>query len=249
MAFTKLKTDINGGFPLVLDDLRILQGELGTYFNEFLENALPADSAIWINGGNYPNSLSIGIGGGVAYVKGVGLVNVDTNNLAGWSGITTFLRPAASTFNAAGLKTFQNGTSNNTYELPKYTITTGTAAAGDIILNNWYYLSQIFGKDIVIFESGISVFSGFFNIIADRNRVTIRCAISGPAGTRTSDETLFTLNNTLFDPAFAAAMTLAQGASTGQAIPIGILSSGEVVARFSAANGEYPISFELTYTL
>lgn len=246
MAFTKLKTDINGGFPLVLDDIRILQGELGVFFNEYIENSLPPDSAVWISGGGYLGT-SLGISGGVVYISGQGLFNVPDNLSVGWSGTNTFLRPAASTFDAAGLKTFQDGTTHDTYELPQATLQTGTPGVGDIPLDNWYYFRQQFDEEIVTFEPGISVWGGNFVIIAEPGRVTIRCTISGPAGTRTSDETLFTLNNTLFDPGLSA-VSWGSGGGSGF-IPVTINSTGEVVARFGAFNEEYPIGFELTYTI
>jgi hypothetical protein len=249
MSFVRLKTDINGGFPLVLDDIRVLQGELSYAFYEYLDNICPADGAVWISGGSFPTTFSLGIGAGVAYVKTLNqLVNVSANTLAGWAGTTTFLRPAASTFDSAGLKTFQNGTTADTYELPRYTINTGTAQAGDIILNKWVYLFQDFDDEIVTFASGIT--NGNIVTLTPRAKyVSLICSqINGPAGTRNTDEDLFTINNTLFDSA-QECIGLAVDGNGSYNIPISINTSGVVRARFGSVNGEYPLAFVLTYPL
>lgn len=245
MSFKRLKTDINGGFPLVLDDVRILQGELSYAFYEYLDNICPADGAVWISGGNFPTTFSLGIGAGVAYIKTLNqLVNVSGNTLAGFSGTTTFLRPAASTFDSAGLKTFQNGTSNNTYELPQYTINTGTAGAGDIVLNDWVYLHQIFGNGIVTFNAGISN-TGTFRIIPQGKNLTVICGtINGPAGNRTTDEDLFSINADIFD-VDGNNITLAIDGTGAHNIPV-TMNGGLVTARFGTVNGEYPLSFVIT---
>jgi hypothetical protein len=249
MSFVRLKTDINGGFPLVLDDIRVLQGELNTGLMNYLENICPTDGAVWIRGGLFPSSFSLGISGGIAYVSALGgLVNIATNNLAGWNGTTTFLRPAASTFDSAGLKTFQNGTTADTYELPRYTINTGTAGAGDIVLNDWVYLNQDFDDQIVTFASGIT--NGNIVTLTPRAKyVSLICSqINGPAGTRNTDEDLFTINNTLFDSA-QECIGLAVDGNGAYNIPISINTSGVVTARFGSVNGEYPLAFVLTYPL
>lgn len=247
MSYQKLKTNINGGFPLVLDDIRWLQGQMERWQFEVFERLCPPGGALWIFGGGYPMTTA-GIFGGVVYISGQGMFNVQNQLIVGWSGTLAYLRIEPSTFSPAGLKTFQDGTVNDTYELPQATIQSGTPGVGDIPLDNWAYLYQEFDEEIVTFESGISVFGGFFTIIADKKRITIRCAISGPAGTRTSDETLFTLNNTLFDPSQGGATAWGQGNGSGF-VPVTISNNGEVVARFGAFNEEYPIGFELTYTL
>jgi hypothetical protein len=248
MSYQRLKTDINGGFPLVLDDIRWLQGEFESPFMNYLENICPVDGAVWIRGGAFPIPPgSIGITSGVAYISGTGFVNVVGNNSAGWNGTTTFLRPAASTFNPAGNKTFQDGSVNDVYELPRYTVSTGTAGVGDVILNNWVYLNQTFDEKIVTFASGITVFSSQFEITINANKVTISCSLSGPAGTRTTAELLFTLNNTIFDPKNVA-ISWAAGGGSGF-LPVSINTSGEVLAQFNAFNEEYPIGFEITATI
>jgi len=244
MSYQRLKTNINGGFPLVLDDIRWLQGELSSTFIDYLEDICPTNGAAWITGGKFPNSFSIGIGGGVVYVKGKGFFNVSKNDLAGWNGTTTFLRLDASTFDSAGLKTFQNGTSNNTYELPQAVIKTGTAATGDIILNDWVYLNETFADDIVTFASGITK-TGAFKIIVNANRLVIACAqINGPAGTRTTDEDLFTLNHTIFDPE-GTKISLAVEGGGAYNVPVSIDSNGKVTARFGTVDGTYPLAFEI----
>lgn len=244
MSYQRLKTDINGGFPLVLDDIRWLQGELSGPMIDWLDDLCGTKGAVWLTGGKFPNAISIGIGGGVVYIKGEGFFNVPANNLAGWNGTTTFLRIDTSTFDSAGLKTFQNGTSNNTYELPQADIVTGTSATGDVLLNDWIYLHETFGSDIVTFESGISK-TGNFKIIVTGNRLTISCVqINGPAGTRTTDEDLFTLNHTIFDPE-GTLVTLAVEGGGAYNVPVTIDSNGKVTARFGTVNGEYPLAFEL----
>lgn len=243
MSYQRLKTDINGGFPLVLDDIRWLQGELSGPFVDYLEDICPANGAVWINGGGFP-ILTVGVRGGVVYIKGQGFFNVLNNNLAGWNGTTTFLRIDTPLYDGAGYKTFQNGIDYDTYELPQADIMTGTAGTGDIQLNNWVYLNETFGSDIVTFESGISK-TGNFKIIVSGNRLTISCVqINGPAGTRTVDEDLFTLDNTIFDPE-GTLITLAVEGGGAYNVPVTIDSNGKVTARFSTVNGEYPLGFEL----
>jgi hypothetical protein len=250
MSFTRLKTDINGGFPLVLDDVRVLQAELSYPMRDYLNNICPTDGAVFLSGGKFPAGiLTIGIEGGVAYIKAINaFVNIIGNNSATWDGTSTFLRAAASTFDSAGLKTFQNGSSQNTYELPRYTINTGTAGTGDIVLNKWVYLFQNFGEGIVTFASGIS--NGNVLTVTPRAKyVSIVCTqIDGPAGNRTTDEDLFTINNTLFDPN-QETIGLASDGNGAYNIPISISSAGVVRARFATVNGEYPLSFVLTYPI
>ena len=243
MSYQRLKTDINGGFPLVLDDIRWLQGELSGPFVDYLEDICPTNGAVWITGGGFP-ILTLGIRGGTVYIKGQGFFNVVNNNLAGWSGTTTFLRIVASSFDGTGTKTFQDGSINSTYEVPNAQIRTGAAGAGDIILDNWVYLNQTFGSNIVTFESGISK-TGAFEIAVNGNRITISCAqINGPAGTRTTDEDLFTLNTSIFDPE-GTAISLAVEGGGAYNVPVSIDSNGKVIARFATVNGEYPLAFEI----
>ena len=252
MSFIRLKTDINGGFPLVLDDVRVLQGELSYPMRDYLNNICPTDGAVFLSGGKFPAGiLTTGIEGGVAYIKSINaFVNVIGNNSATWAGATTFLRPAASTFDSAGLKTFQNGSSQNTYELPRYTINTGTPGTGDIILNLWVYLYQNFTESIVTFAAGISK-TGTFRVVAHGTMITLICQqIDGPAGTRTVDEDLFTIDNTLFD-AFRVTIGMAVDGNGVYNVPISINDTGVVTARWGsvAGGGEFPLGFCMTYDL
>ena len=75
--------------------------------------------------------------------------------------------------------------------------------------------------------------------------MTVSCVqINGPAGTRTTDEDLFTLNHTIFDPE-GTLITLAVEGGGAYNVPVTIDSNGKVTARFSTVNGEYPLGFEL----
>ena len=245
MSFVRLKTDINGGFPLVLDDVRILQGELSEPWVAYLEDICPVNGAVWITGGKFPNSLTIGIGGGTVYVKGVGFANVAVNNLAGWSGTTTFLRPAASTFDSAGLKTFQDGSTNNTYELPQYTINTGTAGAGDVQLNNWVYLNETFKKDIVTLGTSVTVTN--LDIKVEAKRLLINFDLGGPAGVQNTQYTLFTIDNAIFDPLFRP---IYYGIDTNQdLVPITGAVTGAVDFRGDYVTFEFPVSGTVIYGL
>jgi hypothetical protein len=246
MSFTRLKTDINGGFPLVLDDVRVLQAELSYPMRDYLNNICPTDGAVFLSGGKFPAGiLTTGIEGGVAYIKAINaFVNVIGNNSATWDGTSTFLRATTSIFDSDGLKTFQNGSSNNTYELPRYTINTGAAGAGDIVLNNWVYLHQVFGNGIVTFESGISN-TGTFRIIPQGKELTVICGtINGPAGNRTTDEDLFSINADIFD-VDGNNIALAIDGNGAHNIPV-TMNGGLVTARFGTVNGEYPLSFVIT---
>jgi hypothetical protein len=245
MSYQRLKTDINGGFPLVLDDIRWLQGEFESPFMNYLENICPVDGAVILRGCNFPSAISIGIGSGVAYVSGVGFVNVVGNNSAGWNGTTTFLRPAASTFNPAGNKTFQDGSVNDVYELPRYTVSTGTAGVGDVILNNWVYLNQTFDEKIVTLGTSVTVTS--FDIKVEAKRLIIKFTLGGPAGVQNTNYTIFTLNNNIFDPQFTP---VNYGIDTNQdLIPITTSAGGAVNFRGDMVNFEFPISGSVIYGL
>lgn len=247
MSYQRLKTDINGGFPLVLDDIRWLQGELSGPFVDYLEDICPANGLVWVSGGGYPSNAitpNKGFNPGVVYIKGQGFFNVDNNNGCDWA-TNTFVRIQASTFNSAGTKTFQNGTTNNTYELPQADVIQGTSSTGDVLFNNWVYLNETFNRLVVTFASGITN-GGTFKVIANANRLVISCTqINGPAGTRTTDEDLFTLDTAIFDPEGTKVDWAAAGSN--EYLPVTIDSNGKVTARWSAlaGGGEYPLGFEI----
>ena len=249
MSFVRLKTDINGGFPLVLDDVRILQGELNTGLMNYLENICPTDGAVWISGGSFPVAFSAGISSGIAYISALGgLVNVVGENLANWSS-NSVLRPTTSTFDSAGLKTFQDGSSNNTYELPRYFVKIfgpgETPIAGDILLNNWVYLNQTFKKDIVTLGTSITVTN--LDIKVEAKRLLINFDLGGPAGVQNTQYTLFTIDNAIFDPLFRP---IYYGIDTNQdLVPITASVTGAVDFRGDYVTFEFPVSGTVIYGL
>lgn len=249
MSFVRLKTDINGGFPLVLDDVRILQGELNTGLMNYLENICPTDGAVWIRGGQFPVAFSAGISSGIAYVSALGgLVNVVGANLANWSS-NSVLRPTTSTFDSAGLKTFQDGSTHNTYELPRYFVKIfgpgETPIAGDILLNDWVYLNQSFDEEIVTLGTSVTVTT--LNIKVEGKRLLIDFALGGPAGVQNTAYTLFTLNNTIFDPAFAPVY---YGIDVNQdLVPITVSAGGAINFRGDYQTFEFPILGTVIYGL
>lgn len=227
----------------MLDDIRWLQGQMERWKFEVFERLCPPGGLLWIYGGGYPITTA-GIFGGVVYISGQGMFNVPNNTLVGWNGSNTFVRIGSPVFNSGGLKTFQNGAIHDTYELPQATIQTGTPGVGDIPLNNWAYLNQLFDEEIVTFASGITN-GGTFKVIANANKLVISCTqINGPAGTRTVDEDLFTLDTAIFDPE-GTIISLAVEGGGAYNVPVTIDTTGKVTARFSTVNGEYPLGFEI----
>jgi hypothetical protein len=183
----------------------------------------------------------------VAYVKNVGFVNVATNNLAGWSGNTTFLTPAPPTYDPAGLKTFQNGVNHNTYEFPNYSIATGTPQPSDIILNNWVYLNQRFGQNIVTLGTNVTVWNNIFHVKVFGNYVTIQFAVNGPAGNQNTDYVIFTLNNTLFYPSMGV---LFEVFDENQAIiKMQADTNGNIRARGDYTQFRFRLSGEVTFRI
>jgi hypothetical protein len=249
MSFVRLKTDINGGFPLVLDDIRVLQGELNTGLMNYLENICPTDGAVWIRGGSFPVAFSAGISSGIAYISALGgLVNVVGDNQANWSS-NSVLRPTTSTFNSAGLKTFQNGTTADTYELPRYFVKVfgpgETPIAGDILLNNWVYLNQNFNQNIVTLGTSVTVTK--FDVKVEGKRLLISFALGGPAGVQNTAYTLFTLNNDLFDPEYAPVF---YGIDINQdLVPITASAGGAVNYRGDYVTFEFPVTGTVIYGL
>lgn len=249
MSFVRLKTDINGGFPLVLDDIRVLQGELNTGLMNYLENICPTDGAVWIRGGSFPVAFSAGISSGIAYISALGgLVNVVGDNQANWSS-NSVLRPTTSTFDSAGLKTFQNGSTADTYELPRYFVKIfgpgETPIAGDILLNDWVYLNQSFDEKIVTLGTSVTVTT--LNIKVEGKRLLIDFSLGGPAGVQNTAYTLFTLNNTIFDPAFSPVY---YGIDVNQdLVPITVSAGGAVNFRGDYQTFEFPVFGTVIYGL
>jgi hypothetical protein len=120
-----------------------------------------------------------------------------------------------------------------------------TPIAGDIVLNDWVYLNQTFDENIVTLGTSVTVTN--LDIKVEANRLLIDFTLGGPAGVQNTSYTLFTLNNTIFDPAFAPVF---YGIDTNQdLIPITTSSGGAVNFRGDMVNFEFPISGSVIYGL
>lgn len=246
MGYQRLKTNINGGFPLVLDDIRWLQGELSGPWVDYLESICPTNGAVWITGGKLDND-AVGISGGTVYIKGQGFFNVVTNPTALWLTTATFLRIDTTLYDGAGYKTFQDGIYHDTYELPQAEILGGTPISGDVIIDDWVYLSQKFNKSVGTLGTSVTEQGKGINVRATNDIVTIQFELAGPAGNQTTDYTVFDLAGDVFMPEYDVLFYVFDGNQAQ--IPMHMDSSGNLRARGDIVGFEFPIYGEVTYRI
>lgn len=115
----KLITTNNGGFPWVLDDIRWEQDAYREAIEDIakgIQNSATADCVLW-GGVITDNTTTFDI------TEGACIINGEIYHFEAQTGLTKqaakylILEPSTGTYDAAGLKTFQDTTTNDTYEI------------------------------------------------------------------------------------------------------------------------------------